>query len=403
MRPDSARRKRAAEVRAAALGWLEARAIDKATLDAIHTAFPDPCIRPSTVWRALTATMVTAIILCAFGAFWVTVQPWSSVSPEILLFLFAGGCLVATELMEASPRFARRGAAGATSFWAVVLFLAGSGLFLLETLGFGRLDVALDAVLVAGALAWGLGSWRWGNWLFAGFSAASLFVFVGRLPQGRVLCLLVGAALAALAARRLDDASWAPAHRRAAAVLVVTGLVAAYAAVNVLDAYVVAEVSYMLLVQGARGFAPAPIAPLTGLFALSAVGAGVFPLVILLWGVRSRRTFLIDTGIILLGVSLFTLQRYHYLAPLWVVLTVSGAALVLFTLAVERALRRAPGGEISGLTANQLFADERRQRALQIVPVVAAFTPPAPGQPAEEKGFAGGGGRFGGGGAGEKF
>jgi hypothetical protein len=394
MRPDSARWERAAEVRAAAQGWLQAGAIDKATFDAIGRAFPDPCVRPSTVWRALTAGMATAVVLCTLVAFGIALQPWQT-GLQVLLFLFAGACLVATEQMEASPRFARRGAAGATSFWAVVLFLAGFGLFLLATLEI-RPDDALDAWLVAGALAWGASSWRWGNWLFGGFSAASLFVFLGRLPQGRVLCLLVGVAMAALAARRLDDASWAPSHRRAAAVLVVTGLIAAYAAVNVysLD---------MHLLESLRGSARASIAPLPGLFVLSAVGTAVFPLVILVWGIRSRRTFLIDTGIVLVGLSLVTLRYYVHLAPLWVVLTVSGAALVVFTLAIERTLRRAPQGEMSGLTADHLFADEQRQRALQIVPVVAAFTPPAPGQPAEDTGFAGRGGRFGGGGATEKF
>jgi uncharacterized membrane protein YgcG len=82
------------------------------------------------------------------------------------------------------------------------------------------------------------------------------------------------------------------------------------------------------------------------------------------------------------------------------VLTASGAALVVLALIVERGLRRATGGEIRGFTADPLFSDEQRQRAFQIIPVVATLTPgAAPGQ----KDFAGGGGRFGGGGASEKF
>jgi len=121
----------------------------------------------------------------------------------------------------------------------------------------------------------------------------------------------------------------------------------------------------------------------------------------LAWGLRSRRTFLIDTGIALTALSLVTLRHYVHLAPLWVVLTLSGAALVVLALAVERTLRRAPGGEVAGFTAEPLFADERRMHALEVVPVAAAFTA-APGQPGEDKGL-GGGGRFGGGGAGEKF
>jgi uncharacterized membrane protein YgcG len=104
---------------------------------------------------------------------------------------------------------------------------------------------------------------------------------------------------------------------------------------------------------------------------------------------------------VLLALSLVTLRHYVHLAPLWVVLTLAGAALVGLALAAERTLRRAPGGEIAGFTADPLFADERRAQALQIVPVVAAFTPAA--TVAEGEGFAGGGGKFGGGGASEKF
>jgi hypothetical protein len=85
-----------------------------------------------------------------------------------------------------------------------------------------------------------------------------------------------------------------------------------------------------------------------------------------------------------------------------VALTASGALLIALALVVERALRRSPGGERAGFTADALFSDERRH-LLQTVPVVAAFTPAAPAAAAEEKGFTGHGGTFGGGGASEKF
>jgi hypothetical protein len=126
----------------------------------------------------------------------------------------------------------------------------------------------------------------------------------------------------------------------------------------------------------------------------------VVPLAVLAWGARSRRTFLLDTGIVLAALSLVTLRHYVHLAPLWTVLIVAGAALVIAALVVERALRRAREREIAGFTAEPLFSDERRQHALQIVPVVAAFTPAAA---TDRPGFAGEGGKFGGGGATEKF
>jgi hypothetical protein len=135
---------------------------------------------------------------------------------------------------------------------------------------------------------------------------------------------------------------------------------------------------------------------------LSALATVVVPAAVLAWGARSRRTFLLDTGIVLLALSLVTLRHYVHIAPLWAMLILSGGALVGLALAIERALRRAPAGDIAGFTADPLFSDERRQHALQVVPVVAAFTA-APGAAAQEKDFTGGGGKFGGGGAGEKF
>jgi hypothetical protein len=393
MRPESVAWERAAEVREAARGWRRVGAIDEATDQAIRQAFPDPCITPSAVWRVLAAGVLAAVILCTFGAFSIAIRPGTA-ALQVLLFLFAGACLIATDVLEASPRSARRGVAGAASLLGVAFFLVGLGIFLTETLKV-RYDDAIDVLLIASVFAWGAGCWRWGSPLFAGLSAISLFLFLGRLPQARALWVLAGAVLAGTAARRLDGGRWAPSHRRAAAVVVVAGLAGAYAALNVysLDEH---------LLEQLRRYGPTAIAPPRGLFTLAAIATAVVPLAILVWGARSRRTFVLDTGIVLLALSLVTLRHYVHLAPLWAILTLSGALLLVLALAVERALRRAPGGEIAGFTADPLFSDARRQRALQIVPVVAAFTP-APSAPAEEKGFAGKGGRFGGGGASEKF
>jgi hypothetical protein len=394
MRQDPAAWERAAEVHEAAQGWLRVGAIDEPTEHAIREAFPDPCITPSAVWRVLTACVVAAVIAFTFEAFSIAFRP-SDIGHQVLLFLFAGASLASADLLEASPRFARRGAAGAASFLGAGFLLAGFGLFLLVTLRM-RLDNALDAALVASALAWAAACRRWGSPLFAALSAISLFLFLGRQPYGRVLWVLVGAVLAGMAARRLDEASWAPSHRRAAAVLVVAGVVAAYAAVNVysLDRH---------LLEDLGRFAARRIVASRGLIVLSALATAAVPLAVLAWGARSRRTFLLDTGIVLLALSLVTLRHYVHIAPLWAMLMLSGAALVALTLAVERTLRRAPDGDIAGFTADALFSDERRQHALQTVPVVAAFTPAGPRAPAQEKDFTGGGGKFGGGGAGEKF
>jgi hypothetical protein len=392
MRADSVAWERAAEVNEAADGWRRVGAIDEATERAIREAYPDPCITPSVVWRVLTACVVGAVIICAFGAFEVAFSPRKT-GHQVLLFLFAGACFAATEMLEASPRFSRRGAAGATSFLCVVSLLLCWALFLLETANM-RFDDGIDLVLVAAVVAWGGAVWRWGNPVFAALSAASLFLFLGRATHGRLLWVLAGAALAALASRWLDEERWAPSHRRAAMILVIAGLAAVYGAVNVysLDRH---------LVEKLGQFSWGRPTPPRSLLVVSALATAVMPPAVLAWGLRSRRTLLIDTGIVLTALSLVTLRHYVHLAPLWVVLTLSGAALVALALAVERMLRRAPGGELAGFTADPLFADERRMHALEVVPVAAAFTA-APAQAAEDKGL-GRGGRFGGGGAGEKF
>jgi len=296
--------------------------------------------------------------------------------------------------MAASPRFARRGAAGASSFLGVGFLLVGTGLFLVDTLHMG-IDDALDTLLIAGVLACGASAWRWGSPALAGLSAASLFLLLGRLSYGRVWWILVGAALAAAAARRLDEGAWAPSHRLGAAVVLVTGVAAVYAAVNL----------YSLDQRVLEHFARSSAMPSTwpaSVRVLSALATAAVPLAVLGWGAGSRRTLLLDAGIALLALSLGTLRHYVHLAPLWAMLSLAGALLVVLTLAVERALRRAPAGEIGGFTADPLFTDEHRQRALQAVPVVAVFTSAPPGPAAEGTGL-GDGGRFGGGGASEKF
>ena len=392
MRAESVAWERAAEVNEAAESWRRVGAIDEATERAIRGAYPDPCITPSAVWRVLTACVVGAVIVCAFGAFMAAFRPSGS-GHQVLLFFFAAACLAVTEVLEASPRSSRRGAAGATSFLGVVSLLLGWALFLLETVNM-RFDDGIDPVLIAAVVVWGLGAWRWGSPVFAALSAVSLFVFLSRVPHGRLLWVLAGAALVAIASRRLDKAAWAPSHRRSATILVIAGLAAVYGAVNVysLDRHLVEDLGR---ISWGR-----PIPP-RSLLVLSALATAVMPPVVLAWGLGSRRTFLIDTGIVLTALSLVTLRHYVHLAPLWVVLTLSGAALVALALAVERRLRRAPGGELAGYTAEPLFSDERRLHALEVVPVVTAFTA-APGQAVEDKSL-GRGGRFGGGGAGEKF
>ncbi len=394
MRPESIAWERAAEVRDAADGWRRAGAISAPTHEAIRNAYPDPCVTPSVVWRVLTGVMVTAIVLCSFGAFALALRP-REVGLSLLLWLFGAACVVATERLEVSPRLARRGAAGAAAFWGILLFLGGLGLLLHEIPAIPGGD-ALRLFLLTSALTWAAACWRWGSPLFAGLSVGSFFVLLAQVQFGRVLWIVVGVVLAGVAARRLDDGALAPSHRRAAMVVLLAAVAAIYVALNI----------YSLdhdLLEWLRPLAPQRVVPSAVLFAGAAVATAVLPLGVLAWGWRSRRTELLDAGIVLVALSLVTLRYYVHIAPLWAVLLVSGATLVALALAVERALRRLPGGEQAGFSTDALFSDDRGQQVLQVVAVAGTLTPAAAAAASAEKSFVLGGGASGGAGASGKF
>ena len=394
MRRESIAWERAAEVWDAADGWRRAGAIGAPTHEAIKNAYSDPCVTPSAVWRVLTAVMVSAVVLCSFGAFVLAIRP-PDVGLSLLLWLFGAACVVATERLEASPRLARRGAAGAAAFWGILFFLVGCRLLLHEIHAIPGED-AWRLILLTSALTWAAACWRWGSPLFAGLAAASFFVLLAQVPFGRVLWVVVGVVLAGVAARCLDDGALAPSHRRAAMVVLLASVAAVYVALNI----------YSLdqdLLHGLRPLAPQRVVSSAVLFAGAAVATAVLPLGVLAWGWRSRRTMLLDAGIVLVALSLVTLRYYVHVAPLWAVLLVSGVALVALALAVERALRRAPGGEQAGFTTDALFSDDRGQRLLQVVAVASTLTPTAAAAATPEKGFVPGGGASGGAGASDRF
>jgi hypothetical protein len=249
-------------------------------------------------------------------------------------------------------------------------------------------------IVVFSSLAlWALAAWRWGSPAYAGFAGASLFLFLARFPPGRVLWIVGGAALTLAFQRLLERPSWSPSHRRGAGVLVAAGLLASYAAVNLysLDHRLVENLGSAGLQAPGPGF---------GERVGSMVLTALFPLAPVVWGIRSRRTFILDVGLVLTALSLLTFRVYVPVAA-WLALSLAGAALLLLALGVNRWLSRSRGGERHGFTADPLFADERRLRAVELVPVVLAHAPES--RPEVEPGYHGGGGSFGGGGAGGSY
>jgi len=135
---------------------------------------------------------------------------------------------------------------------------------------------------------------------------------------------------------------------------------------------------------------------------LAAAATALFPIFILAWGIRSRRTLLLDLGVLCAALSLATLRFYVHLAPLWAVLSVAGAGLLGLALGLNRWLVRSPRGERGGFTPEPLFEDEEKQKTLAVlgaVPLVPAARTPAP----EPGKFEGGGGSFGGAGSSGTF
>jgi hypothetical protein len=154
-----------------------------------------------------------------------------------------------------------------------------------------------------------------------------------------------------------------------------------------------------------RATDPEPGRPWPLLPVLSAIATALVPIAVLAWGIRGRRSLLLDLGILLSAASLVTLRAYVHLAPLWVVLAGSGTLLTGISLAISRALRRAPGGELLGFTAEPLFTSDRAQLALQAIASAAALAPrEAPAASgADSNRFSGGGGSGGGAGASDRF
>ena len=382
---------RAEEVRAAARGWRRAGAVSEGTFEEILRRYPEPRALPAPLWRVVTFVLASAVLLLATAALFVAASPLFSNAWILCAFVGVAFVLMA-ELQARSPATALRGGVEAAGFWGLVVLVAALYLFM-DSFRVGE-PTGPNLVLAGATILFGLAAWRWGSAAWAFLAAFSLFLLLGRAPAGRLLWIACGVALTFVFERVLDRPAWAPSHRRCAAVLVVTGLLGVYAALNL---YALDHRIVEFLRERARDLP----GPRFRERIWSTLGTAMLPVAVVWWGIRTRRTFVLDTGLVLSAVSLVTLRFYVHLAPLWVVLTVAGGALFLLALALNRWLARGAEGERDGFTAEPLFADEARLRALELVPVVAAHAPEAraPAPP----GFEGGGGSFGGGGAGGSF
>ena len=224
--------------------------------------------------------------------------------------------------------------------------------------------------------------------LLGGLAFLLRFHLRSRSPLGWIAA---AALLAILTGSRRDDATLAPTPWAGLSLVLAAALSAAYAAANLYS-----------LDQGAIEEArPGPSAarlawPLAR--ALSIAATAIFPAALAIAGARGRSRLLLDLGMVFGALSFATLHAYVRLGPLWLVLTEAGVGLVLLAIGTERFLRRGPGRERAGLTAEPLFEDASRARLLSAAAAAATFSPEARAAEAGP-GLSAGGGRFGGGGA----
>ena len=377
---------RVAEVREAAQAWRNAGAIDAPTHEAIYAAYPQSRPELSRAWTVLIFFLVTmAVHTVSFGVF-AAFRMESS-----LVVIFFGAVLATAADFLRGSRFACNGSDAAVSFWAILYLMVGFGWWLSEA-SHDEADT-ITTILAATVLVFAAACIRWGFAAYGTIAAAALFALLGRFPAGRLWWVAGSLVLLALAFRNLDRAALAPPHRGAVAGVFAVAAVVLYVALNrvSVDEHWVEAVMRVASYKAGPSSGP--------LRALSTAATALLPLAFVAWGIRTRRTLILDLGLAFAAASLVTLRYYVHLAPLWFLLTLAGAALVLGALAVNRRLRRSPGGERRGFTADPLF--ERRREALQAAAVVAGFTPTA--APAQAGDLTTGGGRFGGGGSSAEF
>ncbi|MBW8875287.1 MAG: hypothetical protein JF614_10025 [Acidobacteria bacterium] len=397
MTPDCERADRNAAVRCAARDWQRAGAVDAATLQAIEAAVPDDRVRAGPVFRVLLFIFTIIAVDAGFGFLSLFLELADSKNGGVLAgFALVTGVVlaVATEYQIGPMRRAQGGTEAAASFLALGYLMGAATWFVFEPLKLDFRD-ALPVLCLAGAALAVAAAWRWGYPLYAGAAAAALLVALARLPAGRLLWIALPLAAAPFLLRLAESPRLPPAHRSSFTAVLLVALVGLYVAVHLgsWETQLVEEIG-----EARRGLPPQN----DTLWWLSVVATALVPLVLLGLGIRSRRYPLLIVGAGTAVASLVTLRWYVHLAPLWVVITASGAVLVGLVLGLRRWLDAGPGKERGGFTAEPLFQDLARQRLLEMGAAVASFSPDARDLHEEPK-FEGGGGQFGGGGSSAEF
>jgi F0F1-type ATP synthase membrane subunit c/vacuolar-type H+-ATPase subunit K len=395
MTPAAAQADRNAAVRAAARGWKGAGAIDDASLAAVDAAYPDDRQRVGPVFRILLFLFTLLSINGALGFAFALAGSASKIAYPVLLLLFGVALVAATEFLINGMRRALGGIESATSLEGLGYLIGFVAWFCFETIKM-RDDHAIAVTLLAAAVLMAVAAWRWGYPIYAGLAMAALLGCVAFLPFGRLLWIALPLAAAPWLARSAGSARLPPALRASCSAALAVGLTGLYVAVHVgsFDSGLIETVS--------RNWRSQPASTSAGLRGLAIVATALVPAVYLALGLRSRRWVFLILGLGTAVASLVTLRWYVHLAPLWTILTLSGAALVAVVFALRSYLESGPEGERHGFTAEPLFEDMARRRLLEAGATLLSLSPDARPIHDEPK-YTGGGGSFGGGGSSSEF
>ncbi len=392
MTPAAALADRNGSMGAAARAWRKAGAIDAPALAAIEAAYPDERQGVGPVFRVLLFLFALVSISGAFGFFMAMGAGAATTTLlPVLLLLFGAGLIAATDFQVTVMKRARGGVEAATSV-AGIGYLAGFAFWVCDKGGLQD-DHAFAATLFVAALLLAGAAWRWGYPLYAG---AALVAFLGGFiffPGARVVWIAVSVIAAPILTRFSESPRLPPSHRASCTFALGVALAALYGAVNL--------VSFDLKGLSLHDTL-SPRSPGTALRWAFVAATALVPVIYLAIGLRSRRYVFLVLGAGTGAASLVTLRFYVHLAPLWAILTLSGAALIALVFGLRRYLDSGAGKERHGYTAEPLFEEMGRRRMLEAGAAVLSLSPEA--RPVhEEPKFAGGGGSFGGGGASGEF
>ncbi|HEX4823077.1 MAG TPA: hypothetical protein VFV19_02070 [Candidatus Polarisedimenticolaceae bacterium] len=379
MRRDAVAADRTFAVREAAAAWHKSGTIDEPTRRTIEADYPDDRRRLSLGLRivaCLTTLAGGGAVVALIGE---VLRPGDAAVFAVAALLFIGF----TELQIGRWRRAQAGTEYATAILGALLacaFLAS-----IEDFRFSRGTLPLFA------LCWAVAAWRWG---FAFFAVIAELIAIGALTDAhhaRGGCLVIGAA--SLTTLLTSHRFWrlAPSHRRALDWSATLGVVAGYAACNV---YVLDTLG----IEPMQGHVP----PADWVRVLAILATALVPPALLALGVLRRHRTLLLLGALTTAASLATIRFYVHVAPLWVVLTLSGTACAGLAVGIKRWLSRGPSKERGGFTAESLHVDRRALQLAQALATIGSLAPkPVPA--GERPGFEGGGGSSGGGGAQGRF